>query len=274
MFSFRCSIEYQDISITRFCQIGRRSSGTMRWCAASCSSSSCWPSPGSGSSSGRPRAGPPRSPRRPPSAASGPPAPSRARARLRPACLHLRRRTGWECGGVGPLCLHRSLPKQLRLVVSWRGRQLTPSATKTSALDRARSRPSASAVGPAGRTPDLAAQQIRHRGIRRDERDTLPDLVQPARLRVGASWRVRTGARCSPEARLSRSASTAPLAAAARCSSRPRRAAARSTAPRRCASCTRRRSAWTWRSVERRISGDFTYRLSVVERLQRTAPAR
>jgi hypothetical protein len=104
--------------------------------------------------------------------------------------------------------------------------------------------------------------------------------VQPARLRVGASWRVRFHLRKVLADSRSRVVSSRIATVGGR-SLKVFEIATTTTSsgPFHGTETVRELYAPSlgldvWRSVERRISGEFTYRLSVVERLQRTAPAR
>jgi hypothetical protein len=186
--------------------------------------------------------------------------------------------TGWECGGVGPLCLRRSLPKQLRVVVSWRGRQLQIEQDySTDHLETQRF-----AVGPAGRRLVWQRQDITMVGIGRDERDTPQPtpLVQPGTLRVGATWKAHfhlrelvTDASYRVVSRKTASVGGRQLQVFEIAST------TRSSGPFHGTETVRELYAPAlgldvWRSVERRIAGEFTYKLSVRQRLLSTAPAR
>jgi hypothetical protein len=96
---------------------------------------------------------------------------------------------GWECAGVGPLCLHRTLPSQAELIVT-RGR-----AGLTLELDVSAEHVEAQrfAERPGGRYLTWKRTRIAFAGVTRDDAHaTTPvTLALPARLHVGQRWTAR-----------------------------------------------------------------------------------
>jgi hypothetical protein len=96
---------------------------------------------------------------------------------------------GWECAGVGPLCLHRSLPPRAELIVT-RGR-----AGLTLELDVSAEHLEAQrfAERPDGRYLTWKRTSLTFAGVTRDDaHPTTPaTLALPARLHVGQRWTVR-----------------------------------------------------------------------------------
>jgi hypothetical protein len=96
---------------------------------------------------------------------------------------------GWECAGVGPLCLHRDLPKHAELVVT-RSR-----AGLTLELDLSAEHLEAQRFSerPDGRYLTWQRTRISFAGVAQDDAHatTPATLAIPAKLRVGQRWTQR-----------------------------------------------------------------------------------
>jgi hypothetical protein len=96
---------------------------------------------------------------------------------------------GWECGGIGPICLRRSLPSHGLMVVTRRP------GTLTIEVDLSRQHLEAQRYLLARRGRLLAWQRTRitMAGITSDDHRAAvpPPLSTPARLRVGQRWTER-----------------------------------------------------------------------------------
>ena len=93
---------------------------------------------------------------------------------------------GWECAGVGPVCVHRSLPPRAQLVVTRTGDELTLELDLSQQhLEAERHR-----VTPRGRLFVWQRTRISILGVTRDDAETLrpATLALPARPAVGDRW--------------------------------------------------------------------------------------
>jgi hypothetical protein len=96
---------------------------------------------------------------------------------------------GWECAGVGPLCLHRTLPSRAELIVT-RGR-----AGLTLELDVSAEHVEAKryAERPDGRYLTWERTRLAFAGVTRDDAHatTPATLALPGKLHVGQRWTAR-----------------------------------------------------------------------------------
>ena len=96
---------------------------------------------------------------------------------------------GWECAGVGPLCLHRTLPQRAELIVT-RGR-----AGLTLELDVSAEHVEAQrfAERPGGRYLSWRRTKLTFAGVTQDDAHatTPATLALPAKLHVGQRWTAR-----------------------------------------------------------------------------------
>ena len=97
---------------------------------------------------------------------------------------------GWECAGVGPICLHRTLPRRAYVVVARRGSLLTIQVELSlQHLEAQRYR-----ITGAGRLLTWQRTRISILGVTQDDAGTISPpttLALPATLRAGMRWSQR-----------------------------------------------------------------------------------
>jgi hypothetical protein len=95
--------------------------------------------------------------------------------------------SGWECAGLGSLCLHRSLPHRAVVVVARHGRLLTVEVDLSAQhLEAQRFR-----ITPHGRLLVWQRTRISILGVTQDDAHAIAPpttLSLPARLSVGERW--------------------------------------------------------------------------------------
>ena len=187
--------------------------------------------------------------------------------------------SGWECGGIGSLCLHRSLPHRAVVVVARRGPYLTVETDLSAQhLEAQRFR-----ITPRGRLLVWERARISLLGITQDDAHAIapPTTVSvPARLFAGERWiqafhdeklPVRTSSRVIRRGRVTVAGRSLPawevVSSSVTGGAHPG---------------TERDESWHSPtlgldlrfSISRRIGGTFPYRLEVTARLLRVTPLR
>jgi hypothetical protein len=97
---------------------------------------------------------------------------------------------GWECAGVGPLCLHRTLPSVAYAIVTRHGALLTIEID----LSREHLEAQRFRLAPRGRLLVWQRTQLSILGVSQDDAHTISPpttLSMPADLHAGAHWRQR-----------------------------------------------------------------------------------
>jgi hypothetical protein len=97
--------------------------------------------------------------------------------------------TGWECAGIGPVCLHRTLPPIARIVVTRRGDVLTIETD----LSRQHVEAQRYRITAAGRMLVWQRTKLSILGVTQDDATatTPATLALPAHLRTGYRWTQR-----------------------------------------------------------------------------------
>lgn len=186
---------------------------------------------------------------------------------------------GWECAGIGPICLHRTLPRTGYLIVTRRGDLLTVEVD----LSAQHQETQRYRVTAAGRLLTWQRTRISILGVTQvDASAARPatTLALPGRLRAGERWRQRFSTGNLPVTTLNRVTGGSGVPVGGR--TYPVWVIASSSVTGGPHPGTERDVAWHSAvlgldlrfTIDRRITGAFPYRLVLSARLMSVHPAR